>query len=107
MYELWDIPDVSEEIDNAANIHDGDMVPVGNPSKLLNPSAPATNVEDSVDCGENEDSKPTATPKPTTHKKISKQAKKPVIDVDENDENTTVESIKEINDHLSRPDEWW
>jgi hypothetical protein len=105
IYELRDIPEGNEEIDDTTEIGNGDEE-----FELVDPSTERNLVvqsgTESTDSGGEGDgtvrstTTTTTTPKPTPHQNFSQQPDQEHIDLEE-----PTESVKEINDHLSRPDE--
>ena len=108
MYELRDIPEQDDETEDTAEISNGEevvdkVVPSLVPKGIEDP----LEIEDSPDPGGNEYSSQGTRPMTTTLPKPTKQQKssvQPKLTLN-TDGTENVESVKEVNDHFSRPDE--
>ena len=104
VYELTDIPEYEETEDTMkAGNGEEELGDASEPSNV-NPVDDSLRV-DTTDPGEREDGTQeeatNPTPKPTKQQKFNVQAEPMPIA----DEDGPIESVKEVNDHLSRPDE--
>ena len=104
VYELTDVPEY-EEIDDTTQVGEG-VGQMGEASveSTVNPVVNSTGAN-ATDSGEQaEDTQVTespTTPTPTTQQKFTVQAEPTPIA----DDDGPIESVREVNDHLSRPDE--
>ena len=113
VYELRDISEGKEEAEDTTKYNSGEEVNVepGPGSNLKRNPINHKNTIGSTDSGglDNEVDEVghdrTTTPKPTTQQKFSSQAEPMLNAGTDPEEDGNLESIKEINDHLSRPDE--
>ena len=102
VYELRDLPEY-EEIDDITEVTIGEEV-MKNAVESNTANPESQNVVP-TDPGENDEESIRTTPKPTTQQKFSLQAE-PASDLEQGSmEHDQIESVKEVNDHLSRPDE--